>query len=597
MGIKNILIELDIGRDVTTWVNEASGVWKVNMDALYPGIEPLLLNGYDTINIQSVGSVKEDGSAMNFLDSVAAVKLNPGSFYFDALNKNLYLQYTDRNDPATHKTLVGAVFGFSNIAQSWNELTYLARISSQSSLVQSKDPLFFGKIAFQSASFDITNTDGAYDDFGEQNNTFGNDVRILYAEDPTSFSDFQQVYHGYIENISINQTAMTVQSQDKRKQLSTSIPPNIYDTTTYPNLNPDNENAPIPLGWGTILKQPAICINENESGPLPTHYDFLFVDTEFHSIKSLGPVYVEGVVKIPTATSLTAGTFQLAIADYTAGNKVSVDYVGYVDGSGVEIENALDVARDIFGNYTTFSFNNSIFNVGEWTVARNKVSDIGIAITERTQINEILEEVSKSAQAEIWVQVDARWTAKAFDVNDPSLQTLIKTELLAVPRITYDSDQFVTGVDVSYAQNLEEGDYKIYLKKDDDLREENKAENIEPFTTLLTNVTDAETFADTVLEISGGVRKLITAEFKMQLIDRKIGEFITLPMWRATNQMLPDAKVEIISLQFDPEGFKITVVGRVLEFITPTTIQPADTWGGTYWGGGYWGERKVIPIT
>lgn len=605
MSRKQILVELDIGKNVELFLNESAFVWKLNLNGNYPGIEAYLLNGYESVGVVNVGSIKSDSTNLNSLSSLALVQAAPGSFYYDSVARNVFIHYPDSNDPGTHQTLIGAVFGYSNFAVNYNGVAYESRIINPPSISQSKDPLFFGRLSFQSVPVAISNQDGRLDRFAEDNDWFGNNARIYVAEDPTSFDDFTQIFQGYLENIrySAGQT-MTIQIQDQRKQLSNRIPENKLDVTTYPDIEEKNINRPIQLTYGIARNVTAICTNEEET-PTPTNYNFKFADTTFHDIQSVdngGKVYVEGVLKTPASIDLTAGEFVITSAsgDYSPGDDVTLDIHGYEDISGNLIENGLDVIKDILVNYTTYKFSDDIYNVGEWTVATSLVSDISYIVNKYQKVDKAIEDISASIQTNIYFQGDGRLTAKKYDISFPSLQTFTKFELMEIPSIEYPTDEIITTPIINYAKDWDSDDYFKVLVDDsqeEDLFELNKTSKMETFDTVLTTQADAQKFSNTVIEISGLPRKLITTKYKLQPLQRKIGDFITIPVWRnETQQILDDAKVEIISITFNLSDFTTTIVGRVLEFITPTITQQGTYWGGTYWGGDYWSKTEQKEI-
>jgi len=604
MSKKEILIELDIGKIVDLFINESAFVWKVNLDGVYPVPEAFLLTGYEALGIVSVGSVKSDSINLNRLSSLATVQAAPGSFYYDSVARNVFIHYPDSNDPGTHQTLIGAVFGYSNFSVNYNGVAYEPRILSPPSITQSKDPLYFGRISFPGVNIQIGNADGSLDRFAEDNDWYGNDVRCYIAEDPSDFSDFTQIYQGYMENIRFSAgETMTVQTRDKRKQLSNRIPLEKFDITTYPNIKEKNINTPIPLTYGVLRNIKAVCTNEEET-PTPTNYNFTFADTTYHDIQSVdnsGKVYVEGILKTPASIDLTAGTFVITSAsgDYSPGDDVTLDIHGYEDISGNLIENGLDVIKDILVNYTTYKFSNDIYNVGEWTVATNLVSDVGYSVEEYQKVDKAIEDISASIQTDIYFQGDGRLTAKKYDSSFPSLQTFTRFELMEIPSIDYDTDEIITTPIINYDRDWNENEF--FGKLVDDSQEEelfavNKTSVTETFPTFLTTQADAQAFSNTVIEISGLPRKLVTTKYKLQPLLRKIGDFITVPIWRPTTQILEDAKVEIISITFNLSDFTTPIVGRVLEFIVPTVTQRGSYWGGTYWGGDYWSKTEEKEI-
>ncbi|KKK52228.1 hypothetical protein LCGC14_3107030, partial [marine sediment metagenome] len=135
------------------------------------------------------------------------------------------------------------------------------------------------------------------------------------------------------ENININEDTFSIEIVDKRKQLSRTLPKNVYDATTYPNIKDTNVGEPIPLGYGTILNAPAVCLNEKEA---TATFTFKLVDVADHvyGINSIDTVYVENdpdilTVVTPSSTDLLNGEFVLTAGVYSTSTTVTADFKGF----------------------------------------------------------------------------------------------------------------------------------------------------------------------------------------------------------------------------------------------------------------------------
>lgn len=595
---KITLVEIDIGQDQDFFTNYKPFTWFVNFGVAYPDIDSSLLVGVDSKPIVNVGSMKEDGVPLIKQTSIANVQANQGTFFFDITANNLYVHCYDSNQPWTHEMFIGVVFGYSNIDRNFVGINYETRVERIPSLKQSKDPLYFGKLNFQAGNITLTNNDGFFDTFGEDNDVFGNDARVLIGFDDQEYLEYEQLFSGYIENLSIDSTKAIFKIQDKRKQLSRALPPNIFDITTYPDLKEANIDKPIPLAFGEIRNAPVICTNEEEA-PLPANYSFKICDTTNRSIKSIDNVIVEGSTKIPVATDLTNGTFTLSNADYTKGNDVTVYFSGYVDDDGVLIENGMDIIQELFLMYTDFPYNSDVFNISEWETAKLKAVDLCYFLNEEKKMIDVIEELSFSLQAIFFVQNDGKFTDRIYDGNNPSVQYVFSYELMETPKYEYNSNEVTTRTIITFDPDWENTDNAPRLvdkSQEEEIFDIIKTRIPKTFDTVIKNRVDVQSFSDSVLDIAGEVQRKVTIKTKMQLARREIGDFITVEIYRANSEMLGIAKIEILDKNVNLTSFDVTITGRILEIEPETISQTATYWGATYWKGNYWGKTEDIEV-
>jgi hypothetical protein len=87
------------------------------------------------------------------------------------------------------------------------------RVKSIPSIKKSKDPTFFGKLQFQGGSIKLDNADGFFDDF-KNKDIYGQAVRIKYGFDGIAYSEFRQIFQGFIDDISWNRKDFTIKVVD-----------------------------------------------------------------------------------------------------------------------------------------------------------------------------------------------------------------------------------------------------------------------------------------------------------------------------------------------------------------------------------------------
>lgn len=597
---KIVLVELDVGQEQDFFTNYSPYTWYWDLTDTYTDITSFKPN-HGTSSIENIGSVKQDGVSLTEVTSIVNTESTEGSFYWDSANRILYIHCIDHNEPSLYDIFVGVVFGFSNIAKYYNNVFYEPRLLSVPSITRARDPLFFGKLQFSGGNVTIDNNDGEYDSFADDNDLFGNAARILLGFDDLAYTEFEDIYNGFIENVSISSANMTVEINDQRKQLSRSIPVNVFDTTTYPDLADSNINKIIPLGFGTIYNAPVVCTNEEES-PTPTNYDFKICDTTDREIKSIDTVYVNGVTVTPASTDLTDATFVITSAsgDYTPGDDVTVDFTGYKDDDGDLIENGLDVILEILMMFTTLVYNNDLFNVAQWNSETVKAKDIGLWIDSSKEINKIIEDISFTLQGIYYNQRDGKIYFKTFDSSFPSLQEITISEILdSSQSLRYDPVEILTNVEVGYKKDWADNRYTILV--DNTHETENflifKTYKFKRFNTLLTTSADAQLYSDDVFTRFGNVEKIVNVKIKMQAIKRELGDFIDIPIVaRATGETIGIAKSEIISINYDLNNIEMNIECKIVSIQGPQVAQDSSEWDGTLWDGDVWSESKFIDV-
>lgn len=220
-----ILIEMDIAVTNDQWVNIGAGIWKVNMENNYPEVDSSFLDGFSALNIVTIGSVRADSNRLLKVASLALVTTQDDSFYFDRTTKTLYIRLADYTEPFIHLIKIGAMYGYSYdefVPENSNDL-YEGRLISEVKVTTSRDTLYYGKINFDFSNYNLINSDGEFDTFGEDNNVYGNEIRILYGFEELDYEDYLQIYSAYLDKFSINEETFNIHLTDKRKQLSAEI--------------------------------------------------------------------------------------------------------------------------------------------------------------------------------------------------------------------------------------------------------------------------------------------------------------------------------------------------------------------------------------
>lgn len=568
---KIVLVEIDI-QQTSFWTVYQAGIWYVNFDNVYPDVDSSLLTGVSSMAVTQVGSVQMDDELLTEVAGVALVISTEKSFYYSKADNELYIHLTDWDEPSIHRILIGIVYGITNREGVYDDHHYEGRLKGAPSISKERDPLFFGKIAFEGGSVRIDNADGYFDRWGEDNEVFGNPVRIYVGFPELTYANYSRVFSGIIDSLHIGDS-MVVTVRDERKKFSKTIPDRFLNQTDYPDLNDSNVGAAVPVVFGTVKNAKAICLNEDEA-PTPTNYEFIIADTTYHRILSIDAVNVDGASVTPASTDVNAGTFEVAATDYTAGDEVTVDLQGEAidDGGWRTIDGVLEYIRYILDDYLGIPYDAAHYDTVEWGAAEAASPDGGLFLDTPTEITRIIEFVAQAYPGVFLVQDDGKYTYKVEDSSDASVQTLTKEDLLNVPAPRYESREILTSARIGHTKRWTAGTYRWVIDDDEAEAIYNKFKvyRQRDFPTILVSAADAQDAGDTIMELAGELKKTIPIVTDWRTIERELSDVITVEISRPNPgySAIGNAKVRIIGITKDLDSFQVNITGRIMELVS-----------------------------
>ena len=228
-----ILIELDIGFANTQWVNNGAGIWAVDAENIYAWVDSTLLDGFTAQDFGHIGSVQRDGKLLDEVSTLAALTDDTDAFYYDAAGRRLYVCLDSYDEPSIHFIVAGVVYGYS-----YDEFTppnapvpYQGRLDSAPRISISRDPLYYGKLAFGGGDISLINNDGVFDTFQKDNELYGNPVRVYIGYAGLDYTDYQQIFTGTIETFKVGRQRATFAIAERRKSLTVNAQPVVTATT------------------------------------------------------------------------------------------------------------------------------------------------------------------------------------------------------------------------------------------------------------------------------------------------------------------------------------------------------------------------------
>lgn len=321
-----VLAELEPSQQLEDWTD--------NSDDTY-------LQDIGNVDVQSVVA---DSTTLTEVTSLSDLGGADEWFYDGA---NLYVTFSDTSTPYAKIIVANYKMYFSNHAKDLNSVFYEPLLVGAPTVTQQRTELFWGITITGSGSIELINGNGRFDDIFESYVWNNKTVTLLIGGDDLPYSEYKKRFAGIISGKNYTTGRILFEVEDKKTLLEENIPVNTFDKTAFPNLLDDNVGKPIPRVWGTVLRQPVICLNEGQAHT--STYTFKVADTSTHGISAVDAAYVNGVSVTLGTIDIAAATFQLASTAYSAGQAVTADVDGYI--SGTLIENPVTITQELLELY------------------------------------------------------------------------------------------------------------------------------------------------------------------------------------------------------------------------------------------------------
>lgn len=514
--------------------------------------------------ILKVNSLGSDLGNFVQVESIEELRLLENTFYFDIDTQILYVNFPLSNpDPANYSFLaLGATKGYANIAGTYGNLYYEARIRNAPSISISKDNQFFGIVTYDEGSITLNNTDGELDNFRDED-FFGAYVRVLTSTS-TSYEDFNIIYSGYLDSFSLSTRDLTIGMRDIRKLLEASVQKTLFSTSVYPYLDTGLKDTLIPIAFGKILDAPATPLDSRDAQP---NYTFKLADTSLYPIQSIGQVRVDGVKVAHSSANISSATFVLSSSVYSPGKKVTCDFNGYVK-NGVLIENPLEIIEEMC-SLISIPYNTFFFDTATWESVKNSgLPACNLLISSPTQAISIINSLSSSIFGLFLITPEGKFTYKIKDTSAPIKRVIEVSQLLTPPALDYVSSSYLSSVRVGYARRYSSS-YSYFKNntRETTLRDKYRVSKEVDFPTQLTNLADAEAYSETILDEFGGIYPEYTFDTKI-LEDIEILDILEVELYRFTDATYGKVKVIVNSISHDHNTGRASYRCRWLEDVT-----------------------------
>jgi len=523
----------------------------------YYGIQGFI--DYQFTGYQNVLSVQVDKEDYAKTENISDCQTAEKSFFFDGSTQRIYIHFVNEERQLGKEVVIGVVLGFSNKFNSSNDNAYEGRIYEERlknlpKVKNSVDPLFFGKLKYNNATVKLENADGEFDDWRERN-LFNTAARFLYAENPTGYTDFEEIYSGFISNDDTTWKDFSVSLGDERKKLNQPIATNYITTSEFPNAPDDSIDLPKPIAYGKVFHRKCICVDDTSSPK-----EFLFVDTLYNTPSSLDSVVdKDGSTVSTSAVDLNSGTF-------TAVTSETELYASFT----MPLSNGVDIIKDLMENYDTKPFVVSFWDVADVNSAEADCRNTSVFIDDDKSLNKVIEQVCFDCDLRFYIQSNGKYNIRLYDEDREPETTILWDDWTGEPKTKNSGSQYLTSAIVEYSFDGQQDKYtRQYANTDfeETAFDTYKKLKSKTFKTGLYTESEAVAKSNTIMSLSSNVSDIVQRSVNWSFRDLEITDFVyAAPKTRIKNRESEELAVyEIVDIAKDLEKFEVSLSLRYVK--------------------------------
>jgi hypothetical protein len=271
------------------------------------------------------------------------------------------------------------------------------------------------------------------------------------------------------------------------------------------------------------------------------------------------------VEKITTSETIASFT----IADRRKSLSKSVTY-------SCTNKNALEVIEELLSINYFYPYTSDYYDITNWEAAKalapNATIDIGVGKTiTDMKVQEIIEMVCSSSFGSFLIDKDGKFSFKMIDPTATATSIIESIDLLNTDgnKIEYSPNTIISSTKVGHSKSWAE-DYTspytwlVDTSKEADSYKKYKIYNQKEFTTILTNVTDAQTFSDKILAYFKDIHGTGTIIVPMKYYNVEIADTINIEINRMKKTMLGTKKCEIMGIAYKLATASIEIKYRIV---------------------------------
>lgn len=523
-----------------------------------------------------------NGVSYTSVSSITATEATASTFFHDYYNNMVYIHTAGGDDPINY-FVEGAFWLYfcsyrskkNSQPMAFNGNNYLDYFQASDVPVvsQSVSELWEGSTAASSGSIKLGNPqlgpngpfywDGRYDRYTWEKRP----LFIKMGGPGFTYAQYDYYASGLIQKVDCGDMDIIFNFIDAREDLVCKVPPNIFDSTTYPNADPNIIGKPIPFLLGTI--------------PAGSYFVPPCVDTtrgryklNDGRIKGSETIYLNStLLTINTDYFLDyqRGQFTLSKAVLAAllnTDKLTVLFSGQVNSADESYENGAEQFHYLMNNWLGLA--NSELDTDSIYYAKGQCTQaVCIGLAGEKQTTDIISLIEHSLQAYAFQAASSKIGLKVPNTSAPTSAPLVQ-DFMIIPytrRCTKDSTRACSVIRVYYNQDFSKDNiYQIAsLARTQDVWQKRATDSMPQFYTGLTTAADAQSCVNAINDALN--RKPITFVCSQILFYAQPGDVIPLTQGRYLNAagMVDNLPVMVLSVNKDAANRQTTITGVALE--------------------------------
>jgi len=535
---KVFLAEIQVAEKVTGWTQypASSAYYKSYLN------ETITLadenSSTETVR-KEVVAVEEDGTALTEKSSVANVVANAGSFYHDTDAGTLYVHTSGSDTPDDHTIIAYFWLYFGTKGIELNGKFYEPYIHERGipTLKQRNANIHWGISEISSGNLVLINNRGYFDQISRKFIWRNKKVKLLLGGNDLAYGEYETLFTGIIVDKVFTRREVTLRLKSTAFRLLESIPTTFFDTTTYPNMDPNKAGWAMPIYYGNYDSRisPIVTCVDN---PGVNQYIFRVA---VHSLKSISGASISysGSSTFNTIAmdsySESDATVQLTAAGYVNGySKVRVAFEGKADASGNLIESGVSIVEDLLTSYCGYS-SADIDATSSTCSAAIAEFNLNVPIEAEVQALAVIERVCVSELAYFDEDGDGQLRYRVWEPTiTPSAPKVDDIDFLEpTPVIQDDSEWLFYKVRIGHSYRCWSGGwiYDDYYNADSQYKY--GIDDELTVNTYLRSSNDGDTLARRMTILTRDPSPILTGRFKTPIINRLLGDKLQITLDRA----------------------------------------------------------------
>lgn len=573
---KITLAEITPGENIVTqsWTQEGSpntNAWRLS----YLQEAITLTDGSPHIIVKNVDSMKADSTELTVQASIANVHANSNSFWHDTANGLLYVNVG--GDPSTTVDVLVGYFKlyFATEGITLNDKNYVPYLQAAPGISHSAQDILSAFSEIGGGDVGLSNSDGLFDTIIEKfiwtNRTFV----LLYGGEDLPYNEYQTAFTGVITKKKWGLIEVTLSIENIKQALERTLPEDVFDSTTFPNMDTQIEGNVIPIAFGTFTEETAPIIAAIDESLGTDQVQFKIAGHEIFSVDFAWVSYDNGSTWTElTVTGTLSGSNQFKISSlpnatidvqftasgYVTGQvRVKVAFKGIENADTTQMTSFSDFVKELliaYNDFTTADLDTTAF-----ATSKTESDATGFIYLDKSQkTSDIITKITKSDVAFFDVNEDGQFVYTVWTPLVDSAAPLYDESDLLTFSVDYNTDEHFTSVSVGYSQDPKTGEYLYAVNTSVEAQNLTGTKNTKTIETYLDNQSDANIMGQRQLLLRKTPTAKVSSSLKLQLAQKNIGDQIRITRSRAPGGGYIAKRFEIVSIIKD-------VAKNVISFI------------------------------